>query len=546
MASRRQRQRKAAHNTGVSTATVMIDTERALAEVEKSGQSKQLRNTDGDAFADLYTSDKAVRPPIALEALLTLMETNSTHSGAINAKAADAVGRGWHLETEDDTEGGGDGATGGDTDTTDEPPAQPQDVKDPEVDKPVQPTGGVDDQARAERKLRDWLRDVCPMLKFPQLISQAYREYDGVGWAFIEVVREGTAVTSPISELLPVPPQTMRATKIPGVYVQQRGDQRVYFKEFGFAESVSARYGTKDAKSDDDEANEVIVFKQYSPRSDHYGVPYWISSAPDLAELAAIREYNISWFSSGGKVDRLVHVTDEDEANAKATANSITKKMAESARKSHGHVSVVTWGGEKSKVTVETLEPKSNDGTREGAFKAERKELRAQVLVAHQVPPYRVGFAEVGALAGNAAKEMLGAYRFGTIEPGQETFEEILEDTIFNGELGGYDLGGWAFRFNDVDWEELERDIEAAAKAVDAGMWTPDEGREATGKEPLGTEGSGGLYYQGAPLLGNGQTVAEMAAEKASALAVQKAMDVVQEVRDALLVIAKGREQTDG
>jgi hypothetical protein len=308
---------------------------------------------------------------------------------------------------------------------------------------------------------------------------------------------------------------------------------------------VSAKFGDKEAQGDDDEASEVIVFKQYSPRSDHYGVPRWISAAPDLAELAAIREYNISWFNSGGKVDRLVHAVDEDVEAAKALANSITTKMKESAKKSHGHVSVVTWGSDKSKVTVETLEPKGADGTKEGAFKAERKELRAQVLVAHQVPPYRVGFAEVGALAGNAAKEMLAAYRFGTIEPGQETFEEILEDTIFNPELGGYDLGAYAFRFNDVDWEELERDIEAAAAAVEAGIWTPDDGREATGKEPLGTEGSGGLYYRGAPLLGNGQTVADLAKEAAREAAQEASMSVLKEMRDALSVIARGDKAAD-
>ena len=52
-------------------------------------------------------------------------------------------------------------------------------------------------------------------------------------------------------------------------------------------------------------ANEMILFRRYSHASRRYGVPSWIPAVASVTELAAIREYNLSFYESGGLADML-------------------------------------------------------------------------------------------------------------------------------------------------------------------------------------------------------------------------------------------------
>lgn len=499
MASRRQRRERAAQRQrdGQGDAPAPHEPARAgaVGVVQRHGApvEKNSRQRDRLETQDALPGEKRpLAPPVDLDELLKLSEENSVHSAAIDAKVADTVGRGWLLEIEDDSEPG-DGS----------------------------------DQEQAERLLREWLRQVCPQETWSELTDQIMREQDALGWGCWEITREGADPASPITGVYALPGQTLRATKQPDVYVQLQGPERTFFKRFGVKLHVNARTGdVADDVPEDERATEVLIFKLYTPRSRRYGLPRWIAATPDLAELAAIRSYNIAWFGGGGKVDRFVHVEagqDGSSDDAKAIADDVVEQVEEA--KGADHVTVVSYGPHGSKVHVHFLAP--NIGQRDGQFRNERQDLVKQVLIAHQVPPYRVGWAELGSLGGSAAKEMLDAYRYGTIEPPQEKLEELLARTLFNPEVGGYNLGQWTFRFNDVDWDQMAQDMETAARAVEYGIASPDEGREMVGKEPTGRPEMTRHYFKGQPL------------EEGDPEAVEEALDVVKHVRAALEAVVK-------
>jgi hypothetical protein len=106
MATRNERRRRARqHSRSTEQAVAKASHgERYVARLVKAAESRQPATTSKNE----WDPEKTVPPPIPPEALWTIFEQNAIHSGAINAKVADSVGRGWKLVPEDDTE---DGAT---------------------------------------------------------------------------------------------------------------------------------------------------------------------------------------------------------------------------------------------------------------------------------------------------------------------------------------------------------------------------------------------------------------------------------------------------
>jgi capsid portal protein len=282
MASRNQRRRKARQRATTTQLVVKREADHdvdgevnpaLLGSISKAAQSRQTKTK----AQDVWDPNKTVPPPLPPDALWSIFESNSIHSGCINAKVADAVGRGWRLTPADPDQEGAD-----------------------------------DDAKKVARELEDLFESICPRLTFRQLMEQAARELDTIGWADWEVLRERDGdVESEIVGILPVPSMSIRACKdSDDVFCQLRGDKKVYFKRFGFEKHVDCTTGEiAEDVPEEDRANELVHFMHYTPRSSWYGIPPWVSAMPSIAEFAAIREFNVSYFESGGQADRHVHVT---------------------------------------------------------------------------------------------------------------------------------------------------------------------------------------------------------------------------------------------
>jgi PBSX family phage portal protein len=416
-----------------------------------------------DPFAALYRAGGAIEPPLPPERLLLLVEENAVHAACVKAKADDAVGRGWRLEGE-------------------------------EVE-------GYDEVAGI-------LEDITPDWTFAELLSAAAWELEAVGWAAWEVVRQGGKVAA----IYPMPAHTIRATPDPKIYVQMVGFEKREFPIFG--------------EGDDPDGSEIILFRYYSPRSLYYGVPKWISAIPAIAELTAIREYNVSWFASGGTADRIILVKSSSITEADELVEQVRTALRDASGR--GHVSIVLSGREDTSIDVEFLSQEV--GRREGQFIRRREDLIKEILIAHGVPPYRIGWAELGSLGGSAAAEMVAAYRTGVVEPLQTIFENRLNQTLF-GDKGLNLKGRWVLE--DLSFEETEMNLKMAIEGIEHGIFTPNEARQLLGWD-LAESDELDRHYMAQNLTPLGPSSQ-----------VKEAVDVLKEFRSALEAVIKSEETAD-
>lgn len=409
--------------------------QRMLAFVIKQSstpKSKQVR----DPFQGLYAEGVALAPPLPPERMLALAEENAIHGSCLEATASDAAGHGWSWQVKGN------------------PDQQPD--------------------KKAVEALDDLLESITPEYSFSELLFQAAWETRAVGWAAWEIQRDAGGA---INAIFPMPSQTLRATPKDDIFVQIRGGITRYFIRFGTELRISRIDGKESSTlRDEDVAVEVLLFKFYTPRSIYYGVPQWVSGIPTIAELTAIREFNVSWFSSSGQQDRSVHITAKDAKVAEALAEEIQRQFEEHS--GIGHTTLVTSGSEDTKVQVQQLALPS----REGHFRLRRGDLVKEVLMAHQVPPFRIGWIDLGALGGGstAAKDMMDTYRHSVVKPIQKFLVDRLKHSLFDPKKG-IDTGGLLFTLHDMDIEEMMAAVKEVVQTIGSAVQSPNEGRMKLG-----------------------------------------------------------------
>lgn len=416
-----------------------------------------------DPFEGLYSQGIALEPPLPPDRLLNLTEENTLHSGCLMAKAFDACGRGWGFE--------------------------PREGK--KADKALLKSTLPD-------KLKMGMEVLTPNMTFGEMLYQAAWEMDAIGWGVWETVRMmdqwSPGAYAPIGAIYPIPSFTIRATIDPRRWVQIRAGRVRFFKTFGAKCEVHAETGqVYDWKNANDMkalaaiqdpdvlASEFIIFKSYTPRSLWYGIPRWISAVPTIAELTAIREFNVSWFASGGQTDYLVHIKAQDIETAKTMRDEIKQQMQEN--QGRGHTNLLTAGTEDTEVTAQKL----GELLREGHFRFRRGDLAKEVLIAHNVPPYRIGWAEQGSLGGSTADEMLGAYKYGAIQPIQTVIEDRLYCTLFDKDMG-IDTGVFRLKLAELQLDDMTKELDSIIKKVDSAIMSPNEAREELGMDPVEDE----------------------------------------------------------
>lgn len=515
-------------------------------------ESKQLR----DPFTTFYVQGIALEPPLPPDRLLNLTEENPLHAACLIAKAVDACGRGWYFQPKDDVvaelqeasrqakklpfeqekpgqpapgmpdepqeppqadeqddpyaQAPGAGLRGAQTPPLPAQPGMPAQPGQPAAPKPPDP---VEDLMHSPlpRKLKQRIKDITPTLSFTELLVQAVWEMEAIGWSIWEVVRKNNDGTpgkhGDIAALYTIPAHTMRASLDPRKWVQIRAGRVRYFKTFGANCTINnetgeiyewdAKKGSKGADAIPEEyiSSEIIIFKNYTPRSLWYGLPKWVSCVATIAELNAIREFNVSWFASGGQADYHMHFTADSVEKAQTMKDQVEQQQREWAGR--GHTNLFTAGDADSGVQVSKL----GDILREGHFRFRRGDLVKEVVIAHQVPPYRIGWAETGSLGGNAAPEMLKAYQVGAIIPLQQIIEEMLAKTLFDPKKG-INTGDFEFKLNDLTLESEDSELKLATQGVESGFMTPNQARDYTGQEPVKNRPELDEYYYKGQKLG--------------------------------------------
>ncbi len=412
-----------------------------------------------------FMTDKGLVPtPFDLEGLLNLMENCSYYDACCRQIARDVVGQGYDLTLREGTD-------------------------------------DEDDKQKPQRKeLEDFLDDVtdAEIDSIEDVAEKAITDFMAIGWMALEISRGGNGL---VTGIFHVPAQTIRVHKSGEKFCQVRGTEKVWFKRFGLEEEISAKTGEKirtkkiidedgterEIHADEAEiANELIFIKRYYSRSSFYGAPPILPAVGSVAALVGIRDYNLAFFENYGVPSAIVTLTGDWEEEAIGDiSNFIDVEIKGSGNQ---HKTIVLNPPTEGTVEWKPLVVE----VKEGHFKLYSKQLRDEVLICYNMPPYRIGIAEMGALGGNLAAEATKIYASSTVNPMKRLTERIITKLILRKGRAVQDYDFW---WNDMDTRDIDSITDRAVKAFGIGGLSRNEFRKETGRDVLPEEEGGDQFF---------------------------------------------------
>lgn len=443
----------------VTKAYILSDGEIVKSDyLDRFAIKQESRKIPFDKFKDSYDQYGLVRPIYNLEMLAQLLEINTYHYRAVKTKARDTVGLGWYLEPKNG-------------------------LKEP-------------DQSQKEKAMA-FLEDPNPDKSLITLLNNVMVDYEATGNGCLEVIRDGDEIIG----LEHIPFHTIRIHMDMNRYCQIRGDQRVWFKRFGLEQDVhfkTGEYHPLGSLPQEERANEIIHLRNYSSRSDFYGMP---DILPALGAILADKEraeYNISFFENHAIPAYVVTVTGADLDDE--TEQMIKKYFQEDVKNSKHSTLVITAKKGDDDVSGDPIEIKFqalSTETKEASFRMFRQDNRDEILSAHGVPPYRAGITVEGQLGGSTAKESTEIYKQSVVKPRQEMIENVINRYILK---AGLQVTDWKFRLREIDTKERTAEVQTLKTLFDLGAYSPNMILEKLGEERIDDPNMDRHFIYGKPL----------------------------------------------
>jgi PBSX family phage portal protein len=278
-----------------------------------------------------------------------------------------------------------------------------------------------------------------------------------------------------------MPAPTVRVRRHREGYVQVRGGRRRYFKRYGDDRTIDNRTG-REAQGTlalEHAASEVLHLKLYTHLSEFYGAPQWLGALSAMLGSQKAHEFNIEFFDNRAVPAYAVVVKG---GRLSADSRNYIETFFREHLKGQHHRTVLLEAlpGVAGQTVDVTLEPLAVE-VRDASFRLFKLDNATEILVAHKMPPYRVGWAILGSLGGATAAEMTQIYKESVIKPRQTRLEAVL-NRLFRDVLGVKD---WELRFQEIDVRDEVRDMELAERRVKLGAWSPNDVAVHLGKEPV-------------------------------------------------------------
>lgn len=381
----------------------------------KDGKSNQIPS---DRFNESYQGDGLIQPLYNPEALAGLLELSTPHYRAVKTKARDVAGLGWYLVSKENTE-------------------NPSDEQ--------------------KKKATAFLENPNPTMTLSEINDQVMVDHEATGDGYHEVIRDGEEIVG----IEHIPSHTMRIHEDMNKFCQIRGATKVWFKMFGLEKDVhmqTGQYYEPGALEDKDKANEVLHIRNYTSRSDYYGIPDVIPSLGAILGDRERQEYNISFFDNHAIPAYAVTVSGADLDEA--TERQIQKFFQKDVKKNNHSTLVLTAKKDENDMSDSPVEFKfqalSTD-TKEASFRMFRQDNRDEILSAHGVPPYRAGITIEGQMGGSSGGETTEIYKQSIIKPKQEILENRINRYILQ---EGLEITDWVFKFKEIDTRDLDTEID--------------------------------------------------------------------------------------
>lgn len=345
----------------------------------------------GVVFRNAYALFDVITPPYNLYELANYYDTSFANHAAIDAKVQNTVGLGYDFVVSDRTNIKLEAAS--------------QDQLD-RARKRIE---------RLKTQLRDWLESLNQDESFSSVMEKVFTDVHAMGNGYIEI---GRTVTGEIGYIGHIPAATMRVRRLRDGFVQIIANKVVYFRNFG---AKNINYIT-----DDPRPNEIIHIKEYSPLNTFYGVPDIMAAMSSLLGDILASQYNIDYFSNKAVPRYIVTLK-----GAQLTQEAEDKlfRFLQTGLKGQSHRTLyIPLPGDTPDNKVEfDMKPVENE-PQEGSFGEYRKQMRDDILVAHQVPLSKLGGSDASQLAASLSQDR--TFKEQVARPAQRNLEKILNKIV--------------------------------------------------------------------------------------------------------------------
>lgn len=340
-----------------------------------------------------YQAFEVVFPPHNQTYLARLYTASPQHYSAINAKVSNIVGLGYDF------------------------------VESRKIKRALELVSNNQDKTtRIRRKLalaKDDLEDLLDSFNedeaFSETLMKVWKDYEATGNGYIEIGRQ---LNGKIGYIGHVPATSVRIRRKRDGFVQIISEKAVFFRNFGATD--------KNPLGNDNNPNEIIHIKKYSPDSNFYGVPDIISATQAIAGNEFSARFNLDYFENKA-VPRHVVIL-KGATIAPALAKNILE-FFETGTKGKNHRSLFVPLPADTADRKVSLEFKPVEaGIQDSSFNNYRKANQEEILMAHRVPVSKVGMAAGVSLA--VARDADKTFKEQVCQPEQRILEKKLNRIV--------------------------------------------------------------------------------------------------------------------
>ncbi len=402
--------------------------------VVSSYPSKQIK----DPFSEVQGYGVMLLiPPYNPDQLVVLAEAHPIHSAAIEQKTSDVIAEGFQVSPDN--------------------------------------VNTVNDQGE---RIKDWWNSLFDEFTSYEVLYALWQDYETIGIAALEVVRD---VKGLVKRLYHIPGHTIRAHENNILFAQMVNGRLAYFKRWGITDiNYLLSDGRVAPKSTLAEklANEILVFRKPCRRSSWYGIPIYISAIGYITMGVAARDFNIKFFENFREPRHLVIISGL-EGDVDDAADNIEYIWKTQLKDSPHHNLFIPIAGQAN-VNIQRLGAGINDMH----FSHLMEQVDAEILVAHRMPPDRLGLVKQGFLGGSVTQSINQIYKDGVVSKSQVILESRLTKFVkeeykkLMGEEVSYHVD-----FEDLDIKDEIMDVNVAVQLVKSTLVTINEARLKLGLE---------------------------------------------------------------
>jgi PBSX family phage portal protein len=399
-----------------------------------------------------YTYLDCVMPPENMKYLAKLYDISPAHHSAVDAKVSAMFGLGWQLIESKKFKRKKDAIR-----------------TDSGLKKADAFFNTVTDQ------VEDFLNNCNDRDSFEEVLRKVGIDYETTGNAYIEIGRD---ITGKIGYIGHIPSEYMRVRRERDGYVQIFSNFVTYFRNFG--------ENNPNIVTDDQNPNEIIHLKKYTPTNTYYGLPDIFAAKNALAGNEFASRYNLDFFENQA-IPRFAIVARKSSLSPQSVSRLIEFFESGVRGQPHRTIFIPLADSENADIRFEEIEK----GDKDGAFNEFRGSNNEDIFMVHRTPYTRAGvYAKGMTLA--AARDADKVFKESVSRPEQEIFEKKFNKVIK--EI----TDAVEFKLNELSLTDEDTQSKIDEREVRMGIQVPDEVRSKKGQGPR-PDGKGKEPWQANP-----------------------------------------------